>query len=77
MKEQMLRTLATKNARTCRNEIKQLRIKLKAHVMQNIKTKTQATILSCTAAGKTYYQNQFIVIIQPPIIIIFMVTNSR
>jgi hypothetical protein len=58
MKEQMLRSLATINARTHRNKIRQLRMKLKAHVMQNIKAKTQATILSCTSTGKTQYKNQ-------------------
>jgi hypothetical protein len=55
MKEQILRTLATRNSVTCRNKIKQLRVELKAHILQNKRAKIHETILSCTSAGTTYH----------------------
>jgi hypothetical protein len=61
MKERMLRALATRNSIQCRSKIKKFRVKLKTYVTQKRRAARKLTeILSCTAEGKTFYQNYYL-----------------
>jgi hypothetical protein len=54
MKEQILRALATGNSIEYRSKVKQLRVKLKAYVMQKRRAARKLTdISSCTSEGET------------------------